>query len=395
MKKSELRKMTKKDLLALAKKKRIAVSESMLKADIIDTVFGGLSKSTGKTRTKARTKVKAKAKTKARTKTKVKAKTRAKTKAKVKKKAEVKAETKAKQAPAPKTGWDNGRTIRQKAVAGKYELTAGPITMPPVESMEIPADYGVTRIVAMAKDPAWLFTYWEITAERFMQLEKKFKDDWTKCTMALRIYDRAAKDHFDMNISYEARAWYVGVTPGGRYQVAIGVITPGGKFVKIAESAIIETPRDRMSDRIDEQWVMPDDVYDRIFAASGGYEVVAGGGSAEMRKMLEARLEEQLSSEGVSSFGSGELMPEQKERGFRLRVATELILYGATEPDAKVTIQGKLVKLRRDGTFTARFALPDGTIDIPVTAVSGDRVEERTIDTDVKKKSSEKAPVIR
>jgi hypothetical protein len=150
-----------------------------------------------------------------------------------------------------------------------------------------------------------------------------------------------------------------------------------------------------MSDRVDEKWVIPDEVYDRVFAASGGYEVVAGGGSAEMRKMLETRLEEQLSSEGVSSFGSGELMPEQKERGFRLRVATELILYGATEPDAKVTIQGKQVKLRGDGTFTARFALPDGTIEIPVTAVSGDKVEERTIDTDVIKKSNEKAPVIK
>jgi hypothetical protein len=88
-------------------------------------------------------------------------------------------------------------------------------------------------------------------------------------------------------------------------------------------------------------------------------------------------------------------MPGQKERGFRLRVATELILYGSTEPDAKVTIQGKPIKLRRDGSFTARWALPDGTIEIPVVAVSGDGVEERTIDTDVRKKSNEKEPVIR
>ena len=419
MTKSELQKMTKKNLLALAKKKRISVSESMLKADIVDTIYGRLSRGTGKTgnkvksktvtKSKAKAKVKAKAKTKARAKPKVKAKVKTKAKAKVKTKPKPKAGVKAKakvkktakakakpgHAPVQSQGWDNGRTIRQKAVAGKYELTAGPVTMPPVESMEIPADYGVTRIVAMAKDPTWLFTYWEITAERFMQLEKKFKDEWTKCTMALRVYDRGAVGHFDMNISYEARAWYVNVAPGGRYQIAIGVLTPGGKFVMIAESAIIETPSGRMSDRVDEQWVIPDDVYDRIFAASGGYEVISGGGSAEMRKMLEARLEEQLSSEGVSSFGSGELMPEQKERGFRLRVATELILYGATEPNAKVTIQGKAVKLRRDGTFTARFALPDGMIDIPVTAVSGDGVEERTIDTDVKKKSKEKAPVIR
>jgi hypothetical protein len=423
MTKAELRKMTKKDLLALAKKKRIRVSDSMLKADIVDTVYGRLSSGTGKTSNKVKPKAKAKGKTKAKAKTKVKAKAKTKTKSKPKVKAaaktrakaksKAKAKTKAKagakakatgkaiagtkldRAPAPSREWDNGRTIRQKAVSGKYELTAGPVTMPPVESMEIPADYGVTRIVAMAKDPNWLFSYWEITAERFAQLEKKFGSEWTKCTMALRIYNRSGKGYFDIGIGYEARAWYIGVDGGGRYQVAIGVLTPGGKFVKIAESAIVETPRGRMSDRVDEQWLIPDDVYDRIFAASGGYEVVSGGGSAEMRKVLEARLEEQLGSEAVSSFGSGELMPEQKERGFRLRVATELILYGATEPDARVTIQGKLVKLRRDGTFTARFALPDGTIDIPVTAVSGDGVEERTIDTDVRKKSNEKEPVIR
>lgn len=420
MTKSELRKMTKKDLLALAKKKRISVSESMLKADIVDTVYGGLSKGTGNIRTKvksktvtkskakakvkpkakakAKPKVKAKAKPKAKPKTKTKAKTKTKTKAKARTKTKAKSKAKAvKHPPVPVKEWNNGRTIRQKAVAGKYELTAGTVTMPPIESMEIPAEYGVTRIVAMAKDPAWLFTYWEISVERFVKLEKKFKDDWTKCTMALRVYDRAAKGYFDTNISYEARAYYLNVTPGGRYQVAIGVITPGGKFVKIAESAIIETPSGRMSTRVDEKWVIPDELFDQIFAASGGYEVVAGegGGSAEMRRMLEARLEEQLSSEGVSSFGSGELMPDQKERGFRLRVATELILYGSTEPDAKVTIQGKPVKLRRDGSFTARWALPDGTIEIPVVAVSSDGVEERTIDTDVKKKSNEKEPVIR
>jgi hypothetical protein len=424
MTKAELQKMTKKDLLALAKKKRVKVSASMLKADIVDAVHGRLSSGTGKakSKTKSKAKGKVKAKTKAKTKAKAKAKTKAKTKAKSKAKAKAKVKAKAKtkartgpsaraktkavskrkakakaakQPPAPPREWDNGRTIRQKAVAGKYELTAGPVTMPPVESMEIPADYGVTRIVAMAKDPEWLFSYWEIAAERFRQLEKSFGDEWTKCSMALRIHDRGAKGHFDISIGYEARAWYINVSPGGRYQVAIGVKTPGGKFVVIAESAIVETPRGRVSDRVDEEWLLPGDVYDRIFAASGGYDVISGGGSAEMRRMLEARLEEQLASEAVSSFGSGELMPEQKERGFRLRVATELILYGATEPDAKVTIQGKPVKLRRDGTFTARFALPDGTIDIPVTAVSGDEVEERTIDTDVRKRSEEKEPVIR
>ena len=60
-------------------------------------------------------------------------------------------------------------------------------------------------------------------------------------------------------------------------------------------------------------------------------------------------------------------------------VNTELIVYGATEPDAKVFVQGKPVHLRSDGTFTLRFALPDGKQVIPVKGISADNLEERTI----------------
>ena len=102
-----------------------------------------------------------------------------------------------------------------------------------------------------------------------------------------------------------------------------------------------------------------------------------------------------MGSEAVSSFGSGALRAPEKEREFRLWVAAELIIYGATEPDARLTVQGKEMKLRGDGSFTMRFALPDGKIEIPVTAVSADRIEERTIETSVDKKSKSKKPVIR
>lgn len=115
--------------------------------------------------------------------------------------------------------------------------------------------------------------------------------------------------------------------------------------------------------------------------------------SAELKQLLERRFVEEVSSGAVSSFGSG--MWPKPARGFRLWVATELILYGGTEPDARVTVQGKEVKLRPDGTFSLRFALPDGKIGLPVTAASADGVEERTIATDVSKKSEKKAPVVK
>jgi hypothetical protein len=57
-------------------------------------------------------------------------------------------------------------------------------------------------------------------------------------------------------------------------------------------------------------------------------------------------------------------------RGFWFNINAELIIYGATEPDARVTIGGRALRLRPDGTFSCRFALPDGQYELPVAAVS-------------------------
>ena len=69
----------------------------------------------------------------------------------------------------------------------------------------------------------------------------------------------------------------------------------------------------------------------------------------------------------------------QEALPFWLVVDCELIVYGATEPDARVTVQGRPISLRRDGTFTLRFALPDGKQDIPVVATSAKIDQTRTI----------------
>ncbi|MBI3191460.1 MAG: hypothetical protein HYZ36_02260 [Pedosphaera parvula] len=76
----------------------------------------------------------------------------------------------------------------------------------------------------------------------------------------------------------------------------------------------------------------------------------------------------------VSSPPGGEQPPA---RGFWFTVNAELIIYGATESDATVTIGGRFIKLRRDGSFSYRFALPDGRYELPVVAVSADRAEAR------------------
>jgi hypothetical protein len=68
------------------------------------------------------------------------------------------------------------------------------------------------------------------------------------------------------------------------------------------------------------------------------------------------------------------------EKSFWFNVNAELIVYGATEPGAKVTLGGHEIKLRPDGTFSYRFALPDGAYDLPAVAVSTDGTDGRAAD---------------
>ena len=78
------------------------------------------------------------------------------------------------------------------------------------------------------------------------------------------------------------------------------------------------------------------------------------------------------SSEAVASSA-----PE-KPRGFWFKVNAEVVLHGSTERYARVTIGGRPVELREDGSFSFRFALPDGEFRLPVIAVDATGTDGRS-----------------
>ena len=104
-------------------------------------------------------------------------------------------------------------------------------------------------------------------------------------------------------------------------------------------------------------------------------------GSLEITELIRRRLAHEISSLGVSTFGVSSLSSPfggaVESKGFWFNVNAELIIYGATEPDAKVTLGGHEIKLRPDGSFSYRFALPDGKYDLPAVAVSADGTDAR------------------
>ncbi|MBI5198276.1 MAG: DUF4912 domain-containing protein [Nitrospirae bacterium] len=252
----------------------------------------------------------------------------------------------------------------------------------------LPEGYDGDYVRLMARDPYWAHAYWEVTLSALDRVRKLLKDPDARLT--LRLYDATearetgpAISLFDIEVFQRTGNWYIELgRPDRSFFVEIGLKTKDGKFHAISRSNIISTPRDRISDLTDLEWRVSEEEFQRLFALSGGRGI--GISSAEMAGLREQGFPSGISSPtgwspgGWSLFSPVGLRPE-KERGFWFWVNTELIVYGATEPDAAVTFQGKPIALRPDGTFSLRFALPDGVQVMPVKAVSADKVEERTI----------------
>lgn len=86
-----------------------------------------------------------------------------------------------------------------------------------------------------------------------------------------------------------------------------------------------------------------------------------------------------MSGMGMSGAGFSASMPPIRPRQFWLIADAELIVYGATEPDAMVTIGGRPIKLNPDGTFRIQMSFQDGLIDFPIMAVAADGEQTRAV----------------
>jgi uncharacterized protein len=239
---------------------------------------------------------------------------------------------------------------------------------------EFPAGYDDNRIVLMVRDPHWLYAYWEVNARRRDEIRQQLGESvFSRSRLVLRVYDAASLKHHDLEVG-GARNWYVRVpAPNRTYFAEIGFLTEDGRFIAACRSNSVTTPLDGMSDVIDEQWLIPD--WDKMYALSGGFGL--GRGSQEIKELMKKRFQQEGSSGWLFSPSSPTRRPA--ERPFWLVANCELIVYGATEPTATVTVQGRKIDLRDDGTFSLRFSLPDGRQIIPIEAIRDDGVERRKI----------------
>lgn len=267
-------------------------------------------------------------------------------------------------------------------------------TAPEAEHKTLPENYGATEASLLPRDPNWMFLYWEITENSKAEACRRHGADlFQKGRQVIRVYDVTAGDapgkYFDIPVMHDAKSWYINVQESGRaYCCEVGVMLPDGTFVGLVKTNTVNLPAGRVSDITDEKWMAVTADFDKLLQLSGVEYI--GKGSGEVAKSLAQRWEmlravfSRASSWGVSSMSSQALhQAKPAERKFWLVADCELILYGATEPDAFVTVAGRKVNLNPDGTFSMRFALPDGVVDLPVKALSKDEIDSREIDIKV------------
>ena len=374
MEKKDLLAQTKRSLLELAANKRIKGRSAMSKAQLVKAILAGRSRSKA-------------------------AAGRKPARAKVSRQPKVQASP-VRERLLVRRSWREQQAVVQQA---KFETKVEPKPARPARRVEpvtaapeVPASYAGDRIVLLVRDPYWVHVYWEISREALLRAKGVLKDEFYDAKSILRVHDVTGVDfdgtnsnsHSDIPVEGGATNWYINTrVPNRSYCVEIGLLSRSGRFVLLARSNQVTTPRDAPSDVVDEQWMIPDWEFDKVYALSGGFKV--GAGSLELKEMMEKSLGGEMGSGAVGSLGISSPVGKPRGRGFWFRLGTELIVFGATEPDARVTLQGRLVDLKPDGTFSVRFALPDGEQVIPATAESKDGIDKLTITPIVTKKTKD------
>ena len=258
------------------------------------------------------------------------------------------------------------------------------------------------RLVLMVRDPYWLQACWNVTRTTVKRAEAALAEHWHTARPILRLLEvdggtttsTSERVVREIDIHGGVTNWYIDVaSPPQRFRAEIGYRAINGRFFSISRSNMVETPAPDSSDTIDENWTDVAENYERVYAMSGGY--AEDNNSGELRELFEENLRRPMGNATNSQFGTGAERVLNRHRDLDFHVDAEMILYGRTKPDAKVMLGGEPIKLRSDGSFTVRLAMPDKRQVLPVVASTPDGVQQRTIVIAVERNTKVLEPMVR
>lgn len=113
----------------------------------------------------------------------------------------------------------------------------------------LPSAYNDNRIVLLARDPFWLYAYWEISREKKNNFFENFGSKlWDKSVPVLKISNASKNESFYVGINEFSNNRYINVSDSNNiYTAEIGRMVSDRFFISLASSNHIATPGDNIS----------------------------------------------------------------------------------------------------------------------------------------------------
>jgi hypothetical protein len=264
-----------------------------------------------------------------------------------------------------------------------------------------------SEVVFLPRDPQWAYCFWSITAA-----DRRRGEQAGARNLCLRIADvtglatLSAPPHAlqELVVVEQAGEWFLPVPLAGRdYRVELGYRLADGGWLSLAFSAVARIPELEPSATIADAFVP----FSLDIPLSGPVESAPTGGggvqherfyqlatsTTERRRRVGSELlhEQDFGAEGgLNASGAGVWASGRSDSGsglvrsrsFWLVADAELIVYGATEPTATLTIGDQVVPLDENGGFRIHVPFADGQQIYPIRAVAADGEQERSIRLD-------------
>jgi len=275
------------------------------------------------------------------------------------------------------------------------------------ESSEESSNSLQTKVVFLPRDPEWAYVFWEISDADRSNAQKEGAN-----RLCLRLADVTNKNNGEVNpgtlqevvVDSHSTEWYLPIPLGGRdYKVELGYRI-GNKWMSLAHSSFAKVPSLHPSDQILDQFVpfslespstisesegntfssdQPDSgLHERLYQSATtkfrnrrvGSEEFQEGAPSDQNSNNESG--SGLWASGLNESGIGGV---SQARSFWLVADAELIVYGATDPSAKLFIEDEEVPLANDGTFRLQVPFRDGMQNYSIKAIDKDGVDSRNI----------------
>ena len=264
-----------------------------------------------------------------------------------------------------------------------------------------------TKVVFLPRDPEWAYVFWQIS-----EVDREKAQSLGAIKLCLRLYDATGTGDVKLNqgtlreitVDSYSTEWYLPIPLSDRdYKVELGY-KYGFQWMSLAFSSVSRVPGSHPSEQVLDKFVpfnlegtssetaetIPtsqgqevNGLHERLYQAATNYPIRRKVGSEEfMEDMNSKTLKSNLTDSGAGQWSSGlneSGIGNVKNRSFWLVADAELIVYGATDPSAKLTIGDEEIPLAADGTFRLQVPFRDGTQKYEIKAVDSFGEQDKSI----------------